>query len=1028
MLGCRLYRSIGTPRRASLNSISLISAPGRALDVYRNAIKPEIERLGTLSFGLFRPFSSSLEPYTSDTEQDTVRTMHVSKENFDTMLPALKEAIEKADFVALDLEFSGLQAESMATILPNDTIRTRYLRMRHAVRQMQVFQFGLAIFRWDQESNSWKGMPFSFYLLPRKGKFVNCADSVRFLADNGFDFGKWATTGLPFLSRDHEQSSRKRSLKTAMCKAVRPETPAMAQRDWAEDFVKDFCKELSKWRRALEDWRQSASTAGANVHFPWEGSQTRSFENSTVDIIGQTEQPSSSAEAGNTEENQNSSIGNGKTSSADEVALSVLEDCPSLVLPNLSSIKRKFVHDVVGAGNFRSWAAEQSSLRSDLSDMDSLTDSWEDCASVTLDSDQQEQGGRFSKLRVVWLPPAEHRLRAFIKESNSPVLYNTEEMSLKDLWYAFKAILSEKSSMDRIDADVGFRKVVDIMSTESINRGLPVVGHNVMGDFMHLTDKMTKSPPPSVASEWAAEMAVTFPCIFDTKMLSGGNAIKRILVELETEALKDPAEKPPAPEGQSQQLTDGIFLKSGSFWATHKNTALDPVYQTINDTKLFHESPLYPSGRPSADVTSWADLVQVARDDTLESRMEHGRVGSSTESISEIRVAHDAGYDAWMTGCIFAKYIAAIGLSPATIRQLCAAHIKAGENDFNTLPLAGKRLFEQINNLYLMRMNPCCWKFADDGDSDAAYPLDSKKHLLPPGINPSVVQRLPSPQAVKEDDLSSISSTVHVSGLNHSIKTSDLIDMAKDAVSNWAQYCSEAEVERASYVCRTTVSRVQAFVDSLNDQAKFSKFLERSPVAWVDDDSAFLLFQKGEVAAAALAGWATQKRTALLLSKTEDITNVLPEHLTSSVKESLSSSDPEDLLNKWRGRELPLLGAFNLQSYAAFEESYPNIFAFDDGTDVHVSSNLVSVDNLIKIPANFEPGVLPEETAPSVSSATSTDGTNGGSPRKRVLTEPSMEESSATNFDSSESKRHKVVHTDSNEEEQSSSSSKCCIQ
>lgn len=114
----------------------------------------------------------------SESPVTQTKTMHISKENFDRMMPVLEQAIQNSDFVALDLEFSGLNAETMASILPNDTVRTRYLRMRHAVRQMQIFQFGLALFRWDETAQAWKGMPFSFYLLPRKGKFVNCVSLI----------------------------------------------------------------------------------------------------------------------------------------------------------------------------------------------------------------------------------------------------------------------------------------------------------------------------------------------------------------------------------------------------------------------------------------------------------------------------------------------------------------------------------------------------------------------------------------------------------------------------------------------------------------------------------------------------------------------------------------------------------------------------------------------------------------------------------------------------------------------------------
>ena len=828
------------------------------------------------------------------------------------------------------------------------------------------------------------------------------------MAENGFDFGKWATTGLPFLSRDQERQERKKSLKNALCKAVRPENPATANKDWAEEFVKDMCRELCQWKRAINQWKQQGMQQCTDA-IPWTTAATSTFEQSYISIITPTSQSAASSDQTET------------VKTAETIATEVLRGCPSMVLPKLSGIKRKFVHDVVGAGDLKTWAASQGNLRMNLSELEDLSEWWGDCVGLTLDSDQQEQGGRFSSLRIVWLPPAEQALSDFLSSNvhASAVLSTGKELSLKDMWYSFKAMLSERESMERIDADVGFRRVVDMISRESMRRGLPVVGHNLMGDLLHLTDKMTKSPPPASPVEWAAETMMTFPCIFDTKMLSGGNVVSRVLKELETRALQDPAEVAPM-EVSDTRLTDGVFLKHATFWGTHKTTALDPVYQTIMSDRPFSESPLHPNGNPTSKITSWSDLVKVERDDALETSV----AGTSSCDISEISVAHDAGYDAWMTGCIFAKYIAAVGLNVETLGNVGRRVVNVQSANGETLPVAGQKLFEYVNTLYLMRMTPCSWKIAsENGETEQ---LKSKSHLLTDGMDSSILDRLPAPERLEQDDLSVTCSTVHITGLNHSIKTSDLLDMAADAITYWAQYASPAMLDTTASVCMTDSDQVQQFIQSIvssdetrassSSRINSSQFFQRSPIAWVDDDSAFFLFKSPQVAAAAIAGWATQKYAAAKIARgnNAEISQkgiVLPPDLLSSLEESISKSDPEDVMNKWRSKDLPLLGAFDVQSYQTFEESYPEIFAFSkqDPDEAFESENVSSPTELIKTPSS---------TFGSVSSRVI-----GKESRKRPLQESSSASSSTGTLDSSP-KKPKTEGSNANTEDSSS----CLIQ
>lgn len=128
--------------------------------------------------------------------------MQVTSENFQQILPLFEESIGKADFVAIDTEFTGKKALlegccSTATVELSaldpaaltkmtplcvcligfnvgeldvhndyDTVQERYSKIRHEVQRFRAFQVGICAFRWCARTKKYLARPFCFYIFP----------------------------------------------------------------------------------------------------------------------------------------------------------------------------------------------------------------------------------------------------------------------------------------------------------------------------------------------------------------------------------------------------------------------------------------------------------------------------------------------------------------------------------------------------------------------------------------------------------------------------------------------------------------------------------------------------------------------------------------------------------------------------------------------------------------------------------------------------------------------------------------------
>uniref|UniRef100_A0A3B3HDS6 Uncharacterized protein n=1 Tax=Oryzias latipes TaxID=8090 RepID=A0A3B3HDS6_ORYLA len=129
--------------------------------------------------------------------------MEVTRTNFKECLSHVYSAIDEADFLAIDGEFSGISDGPSVSALTNglDTPEERYVKLKKHSMDFLLFQFGLCTFKYDQEKS--KTSPDL--------KFICQSSSIDFLASQGFDFNKVFCHGIPYLNQEQEVQLREQT-------------------------------------------------------------------------------------------------------------------------------------------------------------------------------------------------------------------------------------------------------------------------------------------------------------------------------------------------------------------------------------------------------------------------------------------------------------------------------------------------------------------------------------------------------------------------------------------------------------------------------------------------------------------------------------------------------------------------------------------------------------------------------------------------------------------------------------------------
>ncbi|XP_018558109.1 LOW QUALITY PROTEIN: poly(A)-specific ribonuclease PARN [Lates calcarifer] len=146
--------------------------------------------------------------------------MEVTRKNYKDCLNTVYSAIEEADFLAIDGEFSGISDGPNVSALTNglDTPEERYTKLKKHSMDFLLFQFGLCTFKYDQAQSKYITKPFNFYIFPKPFnrtspdiKFICQSSSIDFLASQGFDFNKVFCHGIPYLNQEEEAQLREQT-------------------------------------------------------------------------------------------------------------------------------------------------------------------------------------------------------------------------------------------------------------------------------------------------------------------------------------------------------------------------------------------------------------------------------------------------------------------------------------------------------------------------------------------------------------------------------------------------------------------------------------------------------------------------------------------------------------------------------------------------------------------------------------------------------------------------------------------------
>ncbi|KAG2242397.1 hypothetical protein Bca4012_063580 [Brassica carinata] len=164
-------------------------------------------------------FSSAVAETVTTPTKEAFPLKHVTRSNFETTLNDLRRHVKAADFVAIDLEMTGVTSAPWRDSLEFDRYDVRYLKVKDSAEKFAVVQFGVCPFRWDSPTHSFVSHPHNFFVFPRQEltfdhppahEFLCQTTSMDFLAKYQFDFNTCIHEGISYLSRRQEEEAIKR--------------------------------------------------------------------------------------------------------------------------------------------------------------------------------------------------------------------------------------------------------------------------------------------------------------------------------------------------------------------------------------------------------------------------------------------------------------------------------------------------------------------------------------------------------------------------------------------------------------------------------------------------------------------------------------------------------------------------------------------------------------------------------------------------------------------------------------------------
>ncbi|XWS51733.1 hypothetical protein CRYUN_Cryun11dG0008700 [Craigia yunnanensis] len=199
------------------------------------------------------------------TPSPTFPLKHVTKANFDSALAELRSHVRASDFVAIDMEMTGVTSAPWRESFEFDRFDIRYIKVKDSAEKFAVLQFGVCPFRWDSLKQSFIAHPHNFFVFSRQEipldgpshEFLCQTASMDFLAKYQFDFNVCIHEGVSYLSRQQEDEARKRLKSLYGDQSMNPshdlreimDLPLVQVADVL--FTERMKKRLSEWRDEL---------------------------------------------------------------------------------------------------------------------------------------------------------------------------------------------------------------------------------------------------------------------------------------------------------------------------------------------------------------------------------------------------------------------------------------------------------------------------------------------------------------------------------------------------------------------------------------------------------------------------------------------------------------------------------------------------------------------------------------------------------------------------------------------------------
>ena len=132
--------------------------------------------------------------------------MELTRENYYEVEPIILKDIENSEFIAFDLEFSGIIISKFKIY---DSSEEYFQKSKYMAENYRIIQVGITPFiKKDVNNNKeYIAKPYNIYAFPSEkqsnNRFDSCLASIIFNREHGCDFNKWISQGVPYLNNEN---------------------------------------------------------------------------------------------------------------------------------------------------------------------------------------------------------------------------------------------------------------------------------------------------------------------------------------------------------------------------------------------------------------------------------------------------------------------------------------------------------------------------------------------------------------------------------------------------------------------------------------------------------------------------------------------------------------------------------------------------------------------------------------------------------------------------------------------------------